>query len=527
MSALEAALAFARRGWAVVPIWPPVPGGCSCPKGATCKSPGKHPATSHGYDSASKDEAGIHRMFAGRDDYGVGVATGPASNLLVLDVDKKHGGEETLKKIFTAEHPMPQTPVVATGGGGVHIYLKLPPGVEKFPLDLGPGVEVKVAKRGVVAPPSLHASGQRYSWDAFEGLTPAEAPDWLLSIITAAAKKKQKPRTGASGPTDPATSDAKRLQPITAKTIIETDYPALRFIVARLVVEGLMLLAGRPKIGKSWLALMLALAVVSGGKFLGHDVTDRAEVLYCALEDSPRRIKKRLAVLGASSAPENLHFLFELPKLDVGGANALDAWLAAHECVRLVIVDVFNRIRGAKAKGVEPYQHDAAEMAKLQVVAQRRGVTIVVLTHDRKAGAEDWLERITGTLGVAGTADTVALLERDRQAVNGRLRVVGRDLEDELDLGLEFAGGRWSPLGPGEVLDLSLERQKIVAGIPTSGEGLSPTQIEKATGVSVNTIKHALPALIKDGWVRLIGTGRYLRCASDTPHTPYTEALFP
>jgi DNA-binding transcriptional ArsR family regulator len=289
-----------------------------------------------------------------------------------------------------------------------------------------------------------------------------------------------------------------------------------------LIVEGLMLLAGRPKIGKSWLALMLALAVVSGGKFLGHDVTDRASVLYCALEDSPRRIKKRLSVLGASARPEQLHFLFTLPRLDEGGAEALDAWLRANPAVRLVIVDVFNRIRSTKAKGVDQYQHDASEMAKLQAVALARAVSVVVLTHDRKAAAEDWLERVTGTLGIAGTADTVALLERDRGSANGRLRITGRDLEEEPDLGLEFHDGLWHFIGPGETLELTPERRKIVEALRRYGP-MSPSGIAKATDVSVNTVKPALRAMEEAGLVRREGTGRYV--AVDTPHTQHTPDL--
>jgi hypothetical protein len=87
------------------------------------------------------------------------------------------------------------------------------------------------------------------------------------------------------------------LNPITARKLMETDYPTPQFLVPGLIVEGLTLLAGRPKIGKSWLALACAVAVATGGEFLGRKAT-QGEVLYLALEDSPRRIKKRLRELG-------------------------------------------------------------------------------------------------------------------------------------------------------------------------------------------------------------------------------------
>lgn len=308
---------------------------------------------------------------------------------------------------------------------------------------------------------------------------------------------------------------------VSAREILATDYSAPRWIVEGLVLEGLLILAGRPKIGKSWLALALALAAVFGGKFLGRFAAVRSGVLYLALEDSPRRIKKRLLALNVTSCPGGLGFLFTLPRLDAGGAEALDAWLAEHPDVHLVVIDTLNRVRSPRPKNLDPYQHDAEEIGKLQAVATRRGVSLVILHHDRKADAEDWLDRISGTLGVAGTADSIMLLERDRGSANGRLRVTGRDLEDEPDLSLEFVRGLWHVIGPGDLLDLSPERRKIIDALPEAGDGLSPTQIKlKAHLPSVDTVKHALPALEAAGLVLRARHGKYLR---KNTHTLYTD----
>jgi hypothetical protein len=311
------------------------------------------------------------------------------------------------------------------------------------------------------------------------------------------------------------------LRPIPASEILSTEYAPLRFLVPGLIVDGLTLLAGRPKVGKSWLALCLAVAVTCGGQFLGRTAS-KAGVLYLGLEDSPRRIKKRLLELNLTTAPENLNFLFRLPRLDEMGAEALACWLTEHPEVKLVLLDVLNRIRGSRPKRADPYQHDATEIALLQAVAQEKGIALVVMTHDRKANAEDWLERVTGTLGVAGSADTVALLERDRRSTNGRLRIVGRDLDEEPDLSLEFRNGLWHHIGPGETLDLTLERRAILGVLPRDGDGLSPKQISLATELSgkrvpIDTVKHALPALLKAGFARKIGTGKY------TAHSTHSE----
>lgn len=315
----------------------------------------------------------------------------------------------------------------------------------------------------------------------------------------------------------------RNLQPISAAEILATTYPALRWAVEGIMPEGFALLAGHPKIGKSWLALNMAVSVSHGTPFLGKFPTVRGRVLYAALEDGQRRIQSRLRDLGLTSAPPELEFLFDLPKIDDGGLEALAAWLDEHKDTQLAIIDVFNRIRGQRPKGADAYQHDSDQAAKIQKLATTFTTPTLLIHHDRKADSDDWLEKISGTLGTSGTADAVMLLERDRDSANGRLRITGRDLEDR-DLGLEFRDGLWQFIGPGETLELTPERRQILDVLPADGdEGFSPTQIKLAAGMkSVDTVKHALPALVKVGLAKKTSYGRYVRGALYTPHTPHT-----
>src|SRR5262249_46932510 len=138
------------------------------------------------------------------------------------------------------------------------------------------------------------------------------------------------------------TGRTSNLVPTSAATILATEYPPLRFLVPGLIVDGLTLLAGRPKVGKSWLALDLSVAIAQGGQFLGREAV-QAGVLYLGLEDSPGRIKKRLSDLRLTSAPSGLEFLFKLQRLDDRGAEELALWLADRQDVKLVVVDVLNR----------------------------------------------------------------------------------------------------------------------------------------------------------------------------------------
>jgi hypothetical protein len=300
---------------------------------------------------------------------------------------------------------------------------------------------------------------------------------------------------------------ARRIAPVSAAEILSSSYPEPRFAVPGLVPEGLVILAGRPKIGKSWLALNLALAVDAAGPFLGQMPAVRGACLYLALEDGPRRIKDRLQLVGAIT-PRELRFEFRLPRLDQGGIDALSEWLEQNPDVRLAIIDVFARVRPQRARNADPYQADADAAALLQQLAIRHGVALVVLHHDRKAGSADWLDTVSGTFGLSGSADAVALLTRERGSARGRLRLTGRDIE-ERDLALEFDRGIWSVVGAGRELDLSPERRSIVEHLRANPGPFAPREIAAAVSLPEGSARHLLRGLAEEGLIDRPATGRY------------------
>jgi hypothetical protein len=183
-SHLEAALAYASSGWAVFPVHPPSGDGCSCGNPA-CEHIGKHPRTQHGHLDATCTESAVRQWWGRWPDANVGIATGAKSGLIILDVDPRHGGDETLAEWVRVHGELPNTVEVCTGGGGRHIYFAHLRGHVRS-LGLAPGVDVKADGGYVVAPPSLHASGRRYAWEVSShpddtGLAPP--PDWLLALL--------------------------------------------------------------------------------------------------------------------------------------------------------------------------------------------------------------------------------------------------------------------------------------------------------------------------------------------------------
>ena len=183
-SHLDAALAYARAGLAVLPLRYPIgEGKCSCRK--VCGSIGKHPHTRNGYKDATTDEATISACWARWPNANIGIATGMISGLVVLDVDPRNGGDTNLEQLEVEHGPLPDTWKVATGGGGSHYYFAYPThvaAVKSTPHAAGQeGVEVKSDKGYVVAPPSLHESGALYEWEANQGTPSADLPGWMIA----------------------------------------------------------------------------------------------------------------------------------------------------------------------------------------------------------------------------------------------------------------------------------------------------------------------------------------------------------
>lgn len=191
---LEAALDYARRGYAVFPVFPVRGGACACPARDRCEHPGKHPLGAlapHGRNDATRDEATIGAWWASWTDANVGVATGPESGgVVVVDVDPRHGGDDTLRALEAEHGALPATPEVLTGGGGRHLYVRAPADVKILSRNgaLGPGLDVKGCGGYVLGDGSSHISGRVYTWEAAhhpDEVPLAAAPAWLLAAASA------------------------------------------------------------------------------------------------------------------------------------------------------------------------------------------------------------------------------------------------------------------------------------------------------------------------------------------------------
>lgn len=186
MNHLDHALAYARLGLAMFPLNAVRNGVCGCPD-PHCppKNAGKHPhgaMAPRGFHDATTDEATIRRWWGQVPDANIGIATGQASGISVLDIDPRNGGDDTLVVLERQHGKLPETAIALTGGGGLHYFFKRGPRRMKSP---GRGIDAKDDGGYVVAAPSIHGSGKVYEWegsaDLLEGTSLAEVPDWLLA----------------------------------------------------------------------------------------------------------------------------------------------------------------------------------------------------------------------------------------------------------------------------------------------------------------------------------------------------------
>lgn len=194
----RAALHYATQfGWRVFPLHSVDDGQCSCGR-ADCHGAGKHPRTPRGCTDATTDAAQIRAWWAQWPDANVGVATG--GGLVVVDIDPRSGGDESLVELRRRLGALPDTVECLTGGGGRHIYLAVPGEVRNSAGVLGAGLDVRGDGGYVVAPPSVHGSGRSYGWEASsrpDEVDVAPAPAAWLEAITARPKLRVIP--GAKG----------------------------------------------------------------------------------------------------------------------------------------------------------------------------------------------------------------------------------------------------------------------------------------------------------------------------------------
>ena len=225
----------------------------------------------------------------------------------------------------------------------------------------------------------------------------------------------------------------------TAQWLLENQLEQPGWVVEDFVPCGLTLIAGDPKIGKSWFSLDLALHVALGEPFWGFAST-AGTVLYLCLEDTFNRVQARLQRL-VDEANENLHCVVSAERIATGLIEQLHEFVDEHENTRMIIIDTFQTVRSPTGQTI--YSADYEDMGVLKAFADERKVSVVVVHHTRKMSDGDVFNTISGSNGLMGCADeTMVLKKKARGSSMATLSVTGRDIKDQ-EFSIRFNDCHW------------------------------------------------------------------------------------
>ena len=236
---------------------------------------------------------------------------------------------------------------------------------------------------------------------------------------------------------------AKLPKGMSSEELLAAEFPPIVWVIPGFITTGLTIVAGAPKLGKSWLVLGMACALSVGGRVLGDIKVDECDVLFLALEDTERRLKDRLQRMSAP-ASRQMHFRTTWPR-GLEAINYLTAWMLAHPKTRVIFIDTLQKISGVE--DANNYRETYNATAELKRVADKYNIAIIVIHHTSKMTAVDFVHSVNGSVGLTGAADTIIIIDRPRGQSDGILRIVGRDVE-ESEIGIHFDSdiGTWKRL---------------------------------------------------------------------------------
>jgi hypothetical protein len=249
----------------------------------------------------------------------------------------------------------------------------------------------------------------------------------------------------------PATN---KLATIDYNTLMKQEYAPLRFQVAEVLPQGLFILAGAPKIGKSWLVLDMCRSISAGSELWGYSTT-RNGVLYIALEDNYRRLQDRLKMIATDEPPDeplDLHLAVSAKGIHDGLVEQIDNYMKEHPNTGLIAIDTLEHIRKGDAdrKDRGLYSTDYKDMQIMrEIINKYEGITLMLIHHTRKMYDADPLFTVTGSTGLTGAVDGIWVLDKEKRAENKAiLSILNRDTKSyAFKLELDEENCKWQFMG--------------------------------------------------------------------------------
>lgn len=366
-------------------------------------------------------------------------------------------------------------------------------------------------------------------------------PESEISKMTSWANQKVKTTNQRSGNAPMEGSFAeertRRREVIPWDKLYEMKLPPVKWVIRDLLPEGLTVLAGAPKVGKSWLAQSLSLSVASGKDALGHFPSNQGQVLHLALEDTVQRFQERMKKLchvKPVSALANANFAQNWDTLPEG-VQSLHEWITSQTRPRLIVIDTFQKIRARSANRFEDnaYARDYAEVGMLHHLACRNNIAILLIHHKRKALSEDPFNSVSGSSGITGAADAIWMFDKpDRERMVASLLISGRDVSDrrytlEWNEGDDDTG--WKYVAPAHEYEKKEAEVKLIQALVEVGRPCAVSDLSQATGLSSSYIYRIVESMKSRGLIQKAAglAGRYVMGSEAATQTTLTSSANP
>jgi len=312
--------------------------------------------------------------------------------------------------------------------------------------------------------------------------------------------------------------------------LLITELPEPVWAIPDLLPEGVAVIGGRPKLGKSRLLLSLSIAIATGGCAIGQIMIDvPGDVLYLCLEDGEQLTQERLLQMTADLPPESLSrltLLFDLRGVE--GVKIMDQWIRGVESPRLIVIDTFVKFReGLSSRQDDPYREIYDVLKPFVNLTRERHVALLIATHTRKNNQEDgdWADAILGTIGLTAIADTILGMFQMQNSEVVSLNIRGRRLREEISFALTDDGhAGWKIIGDANDYMLSEQRKAIIDVFKKCDSPLKPATVADTLGTPASKqyrVRQLLGLLVSDGTLIKVGYGKY-QLPPSTPSTPST-----
>jgi hypothetical protein len=310
---------------------------------------------------------------------------------------------------------------------------------------------------------------------------------------------------------------------ISAAEISTKEFKPLTWVIPDYLPIGLTILAGRPKVGKSWLALQVCRNISAGGKIFGRDV-ERGRALYLSLEDYERRLKDRMIKQRWPANPKGIDYMLpdafrdQIQRLNGGGGARL-AKVIAEKGYRFVVIDTLSRA----LKGDQKDESDMTEaLAPLQETALRLEISVLVVDHHKKpmtAADPNPVDDILGSTAKGAVADAIWGLYAEQGKAGAKLCITGRDVEQITLKIIRDDFMCWQSEGEAYAIDRTEQRDRIIEAIKMLGRCQLAT-IAKTVGEDEGNTFRRLQDMANAGMIKRIEDKKHAKVFYDLPESP-------